>query len=197
MELGTFLNSLDHLYAAMNIAPPIDERDFPRDQSIPRMQRIRWLRNQLAQQANQRRPSVASTINDQEDDEDVGGNDTIHEADEGQNQPSRLQGQPQAIAGRLSITSYTNDSIDPVTGKWVPRKTWTLKHDQLYAKLCFSVLLFKSPRKSNYVVADGETWYVNWQSGQKMRVLPPAYGHQEPIEPLGPWQVYMPENTRI
>lgn len=211
MELGTFINWLDHLYAAINVAAPIDERDFPRDQSIPRMQRIRWLRSQYPrtvgdrdsatgfQRLDQRRPSMASSTNDPEDDDDVdGGNGTIPEGDESYTTgPSRIEGQHPAVAGRLSITSYANESVDPESGKWVPRHPWTVKHDQLYAKLCFSVLLFKSPRKSNFVVAKGTQWYVNWQSGRMVRVLPPAYDQQEAIEPLGPWQVYMPENTRI
>ncbi|OAA53116.1 spectrin beta [Niveomyces insectorum RCEF 264] len=42
VELETFVHWLDALFAALSIAAPIDERDFPRDQSIPRLQRIRW-----------------------------------------------------------------------------------------------------------------------------------------------------------
>jgi hypothetical protein len=211
VELPTFIKWLDHLYASINIAPPIDERDFPRDQSIPRMQRIRWLRAQYPrvgdtsrryQRLDARRPSMASSTNDAEEEEDAdGGDNAIQEVDEGAGPGrSRIEGQPSAAAGRLSVTSYPNENIDPATRKWVPKHPWTEKHDQLYAKLCFSVLLFKSPRKSNFVVAKGTLWEVNWQSGFKKSLSPPPYEQQtpvQPIEPLGPWQSYMPTHTRI
>ncbi|KAK3356834.1 hypothetical protein B0T25DRAFT_603461 [Lasiosphaeria hispida] len=48
-ELGTFVSWLDGLSAAINIAAPIDERDFPRDQTVPRIVRIRWLRGERPQ----------------------------------------------------------------------------------------------------------------------------------------------------
>lgn len=209
VELGTFVTWLDHLFAALAIAPPIDERDFPRDQSIPRMQRIRWLRGQYPrpednatgfQRLNARRPSMASSSNDQEEEDEAGqggggvGDQTIQEGD-GAIGPARIEGGQHPVMGRLSTTSYPNESINPDTGKWEPHHPWTVTHDQLYAKLCFSVLLFKSPRKSNYIVAKGKQWYVNWQTGRMIQVLPPEYG--EISEPLGPWQSYMPENRLI
>ena len=76
----------------------------------------------------------------------------------------------------------------------MPRSKWTEKHDELYAKLCYAVLLFKSPRKTNYVVSRGKQWYVDWDSGRMVRVLPPAYGE---VDLWGPWQVIAPENRLI
>ncbi|KAB5558066.1 hypothetical protein GE09DRAFT_1221204 [Coniochaeta sp. 2T2.1] len=210
VELGTFVNWLDLLFAALGVAAPLDERDFPRDQSIPRMQRIRWLRGLYPrpgdnatgfQRLNARRPSMASSSNDQEEDDDEAagvGDQTIQEGGEagGAAGPSRIEGQ-HPVVGRLSTTSYPNESINPDTGKWEPRHPWTLTHDQLYAKLCFSVLLFKSPRKSNYVICKGKQWYVDWQTGRMVRVLPPAYG--EVLEPQGlsASQSYVMENRLI
>ncbi|EAQ91254.1 hypothetical protein CHGG_03189 [Chaetomium globosum CBS 148.51] len=98
------------------------------------------------------------------------------------------------IVGRLSTTSYPNESIDPETGKWKPQHGWSTTHDLLYARLCYSVLLFKSPRKSNYVIARGKRWYVDWGTGRMVRALPPAYGE---LDVMGPWQVIMPENRLI
>jgi hypothetical protein len=169
------------------------------------MQRIRWLRGQYPrpednatgfQRLNARRPSMASSTNDQEeDDEGEGmGDQTIQEGeDQPATGPPRIEGQ-HPVVGRLSTTSYPNESINPDTGKWEPRHPWTTTHDQLYAKLCYSVLLFKSPRKSNYIISKGKQWYVNWQTGRMVRVLPPGYGE---IEAPGPWQTYMPENRLI
>jgi hypothetical protein len=64
----------------------------------------------------------------------------------------------------------------------------------LYAKLCYAVLLFRSPRKSNYVIAKGKKWFVDWTTGRMIRVLPPGYFEHEVV---GPWQVWRTENRRI
>jgi hypothetical protein len=98
------------------------------------------------------------------------------------------------MVGRLSTTSYPNESVDPDTGKWIPRHAWTETHDQLYARLCYAILLFKSPRKSNFVILKGKRWFVNWANGHMIRVLPPAYGE---VELFGPWQTITTENRFI
>lgn len=216
VELKTFVNWLDNIFAAIVVAAPIDERDFPRDQSIPRVQRIRWLRGQIPraednatgfQRLGPRRSSVASVGgNDQNiggDGDDMnGGRGSVLEEDQPIEEDvyegpmagpsSRMDQHP--VVGRLSTTSYPNEAIDAETGKWAPRQAWSITHDHLYAKLCFSVLLFKSPRKSNYVIAKGKQWFVDWASGRMIRVLPPAYGEDDQFRP---WQVMMPENRLI
>jgi hypothetical protein len=95
---------------------------------------------------------------------------------------------------RLSTSSYPNSSVDPHTGKWFPEHKWSSAHDLLYAKLCYSNLLFRSPRKSNYIISKGKQWFVDWATGKMVRVLPPTYGE---IEFFGPWQVIHTENPRI
>ena len=202
VELGTFVKWLDCLFAAMSVAAPIDERDFPRDYSIPRIQRIRWLRGQRPRlednstgfpRLNERRASIASANSSQFDDHDADNptTDDGRMADYDDNPFSRPM---HPVVGRLSTTSYPNENVDPDTGKWRPHHQWSTTHDQLYAKLCYAVLLFKSPRKSNYVVAKGKQWFVDWSTGRMIRVLPPAYG--EP-DFFGPWQVITTENRLI
>ena len=219
VELKTFVKWLDCIFAAINVAAPIDERDFPRDQSIPRLQRIRWLRGERPMpedningfpRLSERRPSIASNGSAEEEEENDGGNGrnsmarppTIHEDDHGRGNQGQddygafgrgVIGQ-HPIVGRLSTTSYPNENVDPDTGKWRPRQVWTETHDQLYAKLCYSVLLFKSPRKSNYIISNGKRWYVDWSTGQMVRVLPPAYGE---VEFFGPWQVIRAGNRLL
>ncbi|KAK4156744.1 hypothetical protein C8A00DRAFT_12366 [Chaetomidium leptoderma] len=207
VELGTFVAWMDGIYAAINVSPPIDERDFPRDFSVPRIQRIRWLRGQRPQPQDsigfpRLTEQQRQDASDDDDDDEAGGEGEGGEppdADYGGDDD--MEGAPgygprtdHPIVGRLSTTSYPNESIDPDTGKWVPQHPWTTTHDQLYARLCYSVLLFKSPRKSNYVIARGMRWYVDWGTGRMIRVLPPAYGE---VDVMGPWQVIMPENRRI
>ncbi|KAH6624609.1 hypothetical protein B0J18DRAFT_183784 [Chaetomium sp. MPI-SDFR-AT-0129] len=200
VEIGTFVNWLDGIFAAINVSPPIDERDFPRDFSIPRIQRIRWLRGHRPQpedsigfqRLTEQRRQDGSDVDEDGDDGVEGGEpgDLDYEGDDNGYGPRT----DHPIVGRLSTTSYPNENIDPDTGKWRPQHGWSTTHDQLYARLCYSVLLFKSPRKSNYVIARGKRWYVDWGTGRMIRVLPPAYGE---VDVMGPWQVIMPENRLI
>src|SRR4051795_9706106 len=93
VELGTFVTWLDGIYAAIQVSPPIDERSFPRDFTITRIERIRWLQGQ--------RPQL-------EDSSGHGHSGHGHTPDYG----SRA-GHP--IVRLLSTTSYPNESIDPDT----------------------------------------------------------------------------------
>lgn len=95
---------------------------------------------------------------------------------------------------RLSTSSYPHVAIDPHSGKWFPEHQWSTAHDLLYAKLCYSNLLFRSPRKSNYIISKGKQWFVDWGTGRMVRVLPPAYGE---VDYFGPWQVVHTENRMI
>ncbi|CAM1505438.1 Fc.00g110750.m01.CDS01 [Cosmosporella sp. VM-42] len=203
VELSTFVKWLEGLFAAIDVAPTIDDRDFPRDMSIPRIQRIRWFRGQPPTQttidmsevhrigemaAPERRASASSTIPPESQTRVEPEPDVVDEEDS-PIPPPRID-----PVHRLSTTSYPNLEIDPGSGKWLPEHQWSSAHDMLYAKLCYSNLLFRSPRKSNYIISKGKQWFVDWQSGRMVRVLPPAYGE---IEWFGPWQVIHTENRRI
>lgn len=163
VELETFIRWLDHLNAAIAIAEPIDERSLPRDQTIPRVMRIRWLREQY--------PTIPNT-------DMLAGLASDPASDIGLPTPEATR--------NLGHTPRLHDHVDPETGKWAPRHCWTSVHGLLYAKLCYSILLFKSPRKSNYVVSGGKRWFVDWNTGRIVRVLPPPY-HE--LELSGPWNV--------
>lgn len=132
-----------------------------------------------------------AAIEDPSDDEAEAEDDDLHDSDsEGENP----HGLGPRLAHRLSATSYHNVSINPHSGKWFPDHRWTEAHDMLYAKLCFNNLLFRSPRKSNYIISKGKQWFVDWTTGKMVRVLPPAYGE---VDYFGPWQVIHTENMRI
>ncbi|KAK2009811.1 PH domain-containing protein [Colletotrichum eremochloae] len=219
IELSTMVKWLEALFAAIDVAAPIDDRDYPRDQSIPRIQRIRWFRGQTPAQTNNYpaptpRPlspelhrvvsaessepfpssSVLEAVLDEPviDESPIGDGETAVVDTESIYGPGRARNEQ--ISSRLSTTSYPNEAIDPDTGKWAPEHQWTAAHDLLYAKLCYSVLLFKSPRRSNYIISKGKQWFVDWATGRMVRVLPPAYGE---IDFFGPWQVIHTENRRI
>ncbi|ATY66799.1 PH domain containing [Cordyceps militaris] len=233
IELGTFVKWLEALFAAIDIAAPIDERDFPRDMSIPRVQRIRWFRGQSPvrmpspvrtqdpdqsieptahlegrRHSSPRRPRATSRSEAAEilaqdtllgfPDHEIEGVQNAIESDSEESEESEDEDEDAPTRGprlahRLSTTSYHNASIDPFSGKWFPEHKWSEAHDMLYAKLCYSNLLFRSPRRSNYIISKGKQWFVDWASGRMVRVLPPGYGE----DVCGPWQMVHMENTRI
>ncbi|KAM4057065.1 pleckstrin-like domain-containing protein [Hirsutella rhossiliensis] len=230
VELSTFVKWLESLFAAIDVAAPIDDRDFPRDMSIPRVQRIRWFQGQspalpgfAAAPTTQEPDSQQSPAQDpvpstpaQSQSQSIPQPPESGLAVEGQgpspSQPRPLapghaqpeqQAQSRDASGgpprfgpprRFSMTTYPNLSVDPHTGKWFPEHKWSSAHDLLYAKLCYSNLLFRSPRKSNYIISKGKQWFVDWGTGRMVRVLPPTYGE---VDYFGPWQVIHTENFRI
>lgn len=216
VELSTFIKWLEALFAAIDVATPLDDRDFPRDMSIPRVQRIRWFRGQdptpttldlsELEAQDQREEATSSMVERRasnasaaappelqppeeavvEDDEEE---ETRPESNDFSIPPPRID-----PIHRLSTTSYPALEIDPGSGKWFPEHRWSRAHDMLYAKLCYSNLLFRSPRKSNYIICKGKQWYVDWTTGRMVRVLPPEYGE---IDYFGAWRVVHTDNRRI
>lgn len=204
VELSTFLKWLEALFAAIDVAAPIDERDFPRDQSIPRIQRIQWIRGEPpdlpppvdgeAEDASTVEPDLSRRSTLVEEDaivEDEDDHEVLAESGLSRNTAGPVAGPSREPASRLSMTSYQNDEIDYLSGKWAPAHHWGPVHDMHYAKLCYSVLLFRSPRKSNYIISRGKKWFVDWMTGRMVRVLPPEYGE---IDLFGPWQTIHTEN---
>lgn len=204
---------LECLFAAIDVAAPIDERDFPRDQSIPRIQRLRWLRGQYSSRTTTGgevwdsfgsfpHPAVDSDAsNTFEMPVDVEmSSDGPGISPNGLRLPSPSDHPFQTSRRDMSMPRFSmssadaHDDVEPETGKWRPRHLWSATHDMVYAKLCYAVLLFKSPRKSNFVIFKGQRWHIDWSTGQMSRVQPPTYG--EP-EFWGPWQVLHADNPRI
>ncbi|KAL7934818.1 hypothetical protein V8C35DRAFT_20208 [Trichoderma chlorosporum] len=213
IELSTFVKWLECLFAAIDVAAPIDERDFPRDMSIPRIQRIRWYRSQTGVIYPSTQPEIQQDPPPEADSPDAAERrpSSPQPLPTPTPAPSRPRPEEEAQSTEvpaphlridprndpfhpMSTSSYPNPSIDPHTGKWFPEHQWSTAHDLLYAKLCYSNLLFRSPRKSNYIISKGKQWFVDWGTGRMVRVLPPAYGE---IEYFGPWQVIHTENRRI
>lgn len=348
VELETFVQWLDALFAALSVAAPLDERDFPRDQSIPRLQRVRWYtgRDRESEAIRDRERNEERERESERESEREGERESDHEIVDGGNSsaddeaadvisplpappmsrpisPSESQsksvraGQSLAAAaavvlaeetrieapagpgvrtgsvssnassisldttssastaagpsmapirnlgalhqaaaramlspgnpspdnvvsvsgndgnkstgGRFSLRSirsrlnlnssqangsrsgnhgtnnpilanagpvaYRHEAVNAATGKWQPSHRWTKTHDMVYAKLCYATLLFRSPRKSNYIVMRGKQWLVDWTTGNMVRVSPPRYGEIE-AQP-GPWQALRIENSRI
>ncbi|KAF5617229.1 PH domain protein [Fusarium tjaetaba] len=171
VELSTFNAWLDGLNAAISVAAPMEDWDFPRDMSVPRIQRIRWFHGQEPAPT----PDLDLSQTDSPQLSTTAGDDSVSGSSE--TTTTRL---PDVGAGlslsRRSTDSTPNNSVDPVTGKWAPERQWSSAHDMLYAKLCYPNLLFRSPRKSSYIISNGKKWYVDWKTGRMVPTLPPAYG---------------------
>ncbi|PHH53470.1 hypothetical protein CFIMG_005132RA [Ceratocystis fimbriata CBS 114723] len=229
IELSTFIKWLDGLFSAIDVAAPIEERDFPRDQSIPRTQRIRWLRGaynscsenqprsspslQVGQDDNTILNSLISfdpttdpesrfILEDSEQDfqEENYALENVHvdaAALANTNVVSPRTPSTSANIGpqRMRPPIYNLSIRDPVnydSSKWAPQHAWTDTHDLIYAKMCYSVLLFRSPRKSPYVISKGTQWKVDWQTGQMTRVLPPQYNKDDTT----PWEIIHTQSMR-
>lgn len=184
VELETFVTWLNGLLAALDVAPPLEDRDFPRDQSITRMERMYWLRGQSPSGANYHRILGEQQVLEEMENVNATPGDPSDLISQGDIAGDGTSTRRDTVMPQLSTTSQQNESIDPETGKWSPRHGWSVTDDYLYAKLCYSNLLFKSPRKSNYVISKGKQWYVDWATGRMVRVLPPAYGG---LDYFGPW----------
>lgn len=212
VELSTLLRWLDTLFAAIDVAAPIEERDFPRDQSIPRIQRIRWFRGQspvgrrpsaptpsppspdVPQSANSGSSAAAGPSLPSYQSRPDFGNPFGTNGDGGGVGDETRGGRRRDPIHRLSTTSYPNVAIDDLTGKWAPQHNWGPTHDMLYAKLCYSALLFQSPRKSRYIIDRGKKFLVDWATGMALCTEPPGYSS---LELYGPWQVLHTQNARI
>ncbi|CCE34376.1 uncharacterized protein CPUR_08308 [Claviceps purpurea 20.1] len=197
IELTTFVRWLECLFSAIDVAAPIDDREFPRDMSIPRVQRIRWIQSQASHRNEETETSAMSPVDygsstDGSRPASVSDSEPTLQETTASSPPPRLRTRPMTRR-RLSASSYLNPSVDPHTGKWFPEHEWSSAHDLLYAKLCYSNLLFRSPRKSNYIISKGKQWFVDWRTGKMARVLPPTYGE---IDLFGPWEVVETETPR-
>ncbi|KAG6133045.1 hypothetical protein E4U12_002920 [Claviceps purpurea] len=197
IELTTFVRWLECLFSAIDVAAPIDDREFPRDMYIPRVQRIRWIQSQASHRNEETETSAMSSVDygsstDGSRPASVSDSEPTLQETTASSPPPRLRTRPMTRR-RLSASSYLNPSVDPHTGKWFPEHEWSSAHDLLYAKLCYSNLLFRSPRKSNYIISKGKQWFVDWRTGKMARVLPPTYGE---IDLFGPWEVVETETPR-
>src|SRR3569833_1392322 len=189
VELETLVAWLDALYAAMAVARPIDDMDFPSDMSVPRAQRERSLRRRLARQ-----PSG----DDDDDDEErqaVVAVEPPHHEDELVLPPGMAVRSRTRQQQRVSRDQDGDD--DDEDAKWSPLHAWTARHDMAYAKLCYAVLLSESPRKSNLVVLKDRQWHVDWATGRMARGDPPRYGEEMEAGVVGPYGGFPGENMRI
>jgi hypothetical protein len=250
IEIETFLLWLESLSAAINLAPPLDERKIPSDNTMPRVRRRRrrpgitepetnanLVRQQqqivrtqcpnitdgiipeevatpvressrltltLSRRSNPavlRRPSISrrfssSVSNQPEPMATTGVSDSfqyltriraMHQVPPSSVGTSRGHGLFHGLSSTYSSTSSYNQnpSVSTETGKWTPVHQWSPMYDMMYAKRCITVLLSKSPHKTNLVIMKGKQWVIDWATGKLSRVEPPGYGEIDLVDPCG------------
>lgn len=213
-KIETFVLWLQSLFAAIDLAAPLEDRDLPRDLSIPRPRRRRADRAAAQRTANlvreqeeiitQQFPTLAitettsTTASDETRDDDAFLTTIqVRAAPTSTNRP-RTAGLPSRFLQSLAPNSHgasntPNPSIS-TDGKWRPNHQWSPFYDMLYAKRCMAILTSKSPRKTNLVIMKGKRWIVDWATGKITKWSPvtdeglPAYVEDDKEEE-GEWIV--------
>lgn len=207
--IETFVQWLQSLFAAIDLAPPLDDREIPKDISIPRVRRrgcvrftgdvrnaalireqTRIMRRHFPHLIDEIPDSTASSTplasrstlaSEQGESTEPGLRVTRSEGP-----PMQQQRLPPPAGIRRAQTAPAapmRPSIDS-DGKWHPDVHWTQTHDMMYAKRCMAVLTHRSPRKTNFVIMKGQRYIVDWRTGRfslpgQTAVAPPEYGKIE------------------
>ncbi|KAF8851985.1 hypothetical protein BDZ45DRAFT_717165 [Acephala macrosclerotiorum] len=196
-KIETFVLWLQSLFAAIDLAPPLDDREIPRDLSIPRRTRRRIARTGFSDA-----PANTALVREQEEiistqfpplavaetqasgsGTDVSRPESIAEQDNIIEELESTSSSPAISRPAMSSSPYlpstpTTTPNPNITsdGKWRPQHQWTHFYDMMYAKRCMAVLTHRSPRKSNLVIMKGKRWVVDWATGKLEREGPPDYG---------------------
>jgi len=186
--LETFVQWLQSLFAAIDLAPPLDDREIPRDISIPRVRRSRCVRftgdvrntalvQDQARLISETYPHLVGNEITQVPSSSSSAGGRINTPS---TPPRPLTASVPAFSPRRPKTApvLPRPSIDEESGKWHPDSQWSAMHDMMYAKRCMAVLMHRSPRKTNYVIMKGKQWIVDWATGKLTRWGPPEYDEE-------------------
>ena len=184
--IETFVRWLQSLFAAIDLAPPLDDRDLPRDLSIPRPRRRRgamaverdiyFLREEQEALARQYPRLVETAIPEEPSPADEAPTSDAVSAPISIPIRQRNSMIPLVMGVCTSAAPTPNrpdPSISSSSGKWAPpppSSPWT---EMQYAKRCMGVLTSRTPRKSNLVIMKGKQWVVDWPTGKLTKWVPP------------------------
>ncbi|TAQ84890.1 hypothetical protein B7494_g6778 [Chlorociboria aeruginascens] len=213
LKIETFVLWIQSLFAAIDLALPLDDREIPRDLSIPQPQRRRQGSSHIDRNEDMIRqqqeimrtqyPTLANTMTEGIPEETIPPvpQDTCPRPSTAPSTPPDLEMLGIPSTNRrprrntitpnrpVSTLPQSNPSISPETGKWRPQHQWTPMFDMMYAKRCMAILTSRSPRKTNFVIMKGKQWMIDWRTGALTRCEPPEYGEED--EPanwkLGPY----------
>jgi hypothetical protein len=203
-KIETFVNWLQSLITAIDLALPLDDRALPRELTVPRSRRnrqrslptrqtaqngnaIREVRSQptlRASSASQARPLPPVPSTTASSSSETGSLRTTSSQPTSDSPttpmqypkptPRRLHTRPGPSFPSSSASNSPHPSVSP-EGKWRPNHRWSAMYDMIYAKRCMAVLTSQSPRKSNMMIMMGKQWIVDWATGCITRCEPPDY----------------------
>lgn len=187
--IETFVRWLQALFAAIDLAPPLDDRALPRDLSIPRPRRRRTVGAPLERNVDlirQQQEIISSQF------PRLGETPVPEEASSAEQTPPTPQAtppsRPMPLRNRSSMVPLAmgvctaestlsdppHPSISPSTGKWAPQTPSSPWSELQYAKRCMGILTLRTPRKSNLVIMKGKRFVIDWATGRLTRWVPPA-----------------------
>ena len=195
--LEAYLEWLEALSAAIDLAPSLDERSLPRYQTLPRRRRRRHAATQPAdesaqqQQVNairrnltpfaeaqehrnrtQEAPPTASSSSGGSERQIASDQESIHDREDiGILTPTIRTTAP--AQRRPQHSSGVDEN-----GKWAPRNAFSREAQMRYAQRCMAVLCADAPRQSDYVIFQGQRYRLMWES--KMMV-PDVVGGGAPV----------------
>lgn len=185
-EIETHVAWLEALNAAIGVAPPLDDRPLPEENTLPRNPRRRRRRRhaQVVGAAEAGQPAEELETRRETEIAHHGYTtslSTLASATSATSASTRLSSTthsrpttaypPHLTACRHRVDVDGDGDCDR-EGKWAPTHNWSATYDLVYAKRCMQTLLLGSPRKSRFVIMKGVRWVVDWEGGVLERWVP-------------------------
>lgn len=175
-RIETFVHWLHALSTAIDLALPLDERELPRDLSVPRHQRRLENSEQVTPEIEARETFSRDRNEARHRLRDMASIESINSITPRSGTIDSVSTRPAPnVTASIPRKRPVRPSISPETGKWQPEHGWSARKDMIYAKHCMAILLSQSPRKSNIIIMNGKQWIVNWDTGELTRREPPDY----------------------
>ncbi|TQS34570.1 hypothetical protein Golomagni_05040 [Golovinomyces magnicellulatus] len=185
-KIRLLVDLMQSLCAAIDLATPLDDRDYPQDFCMPRRQRR--VRSSLPAREGERGRDVANRVS----------SPRLHSRSQNTRSASITRSNSRCCTNNRShsdlrllfssdedesplnfsiyssqqspstIPSCTRSKKNPNNSsemKWQPFHQWSPLYDLMYAKRCFEILTLCAPRKSNKVIVNGEFYVVDWVTG--------------------------------
>ncbi|RKF82325.1 putative ph domain-containing protein [Golovinomyces cichoracearum] len=209
-KIRLLVDLMQSLCAAIDLATPLDDRDYPQDFCMPRRQRRvrsslqtreegrgRDITNlvstpRLHSRSQNTRSSSISRSNSRCCINDRSHSDLrlLFSSDEDDSPLNFSIYSPQQSPSTIPSCTCSSTEKNPNNNseiKWQPFHRWSPLYDLMYAKRCFEILTLCAPRKSNKVIVNGEFYVVDRVTGcmSKLRDATPHLRKRIEVTPHG------------
>lgn len=189
-KLETLVNWIQSLSTAIDLATPLDDRDYPEDFCLPRRHRRSRTSPWPSRVEAERNAALSPHIHSRSR---ILANSS-HATRSRSSMRSSSRSEEDQPTLNFSLCSTYLPSIDSTSStdeisnfsqisKWRPSHQWSPSYDLIYAKRCLAVLTSCMPRKSNTVIVNGEFYVVDWVTGHmcKLNDVMPTYNSYENV----------------